>query len=589
MNIKTHIYWSLVAFIVLLFGSCTNEQAFEETDANVKHTIPLVVSAKIAGSSAAVTRADDSHFSRWPWEDYWSYYKFDIGDTMGFFSQHGNESVNEGQGALENVPLVYDVINGVGIFTSLDGTNISPSLLTGSTTYVYFPYDANVQSPGLELRRLDSDNVLKCVDCLTTDGLDLEGLEKDGMMYATFYHTFSELIIIRGEGFNNLKEGVDPSIKVVMKDSYTHLKITPTDDGTSWQCKITLENNPTNTKNKADDYRVWDTWVGENYGKTTEDPEGRPASYVILPTIGSGNERATVDYIELYDNNGVKQTVSALKLSNDKKKETDPDNFTKKLTPGWRYPFEISMQELVPTVNPFPIVPWEENKDITDKRTCGIHSPSEFDDWINTYNTYLAGNTTEEQIEKLLQYGNRVVEVDSDGKETFLYWHFYLMTDLDEWTETSGAACVIPELCDVLDGLSSTLSNSVFQNHTLKNLKTPLIGKLTGEYASVQNITFSKPEIHLPDRTSPVGVVVQTIENGGTVENCNVINGSIYAPSAAVGMVAGTVSGAGSKITGCNLSGMLIGRSSADNIAGENNGGTIENNNSASVVFNQQP
>ena len=596
MNIKRYIYSIAAVLAALSAGSCARE--YVPGESGDTHTVPLAVSAAIGGTTTAATRAAGAHFNKKPWEDRWSYYRFTEGDRMGFFSRYGDPETPNGKGPLTNIPMTYGSVEvgdkdgnkkSYGVFTSDEVANINPSLLSDNTTFAYFPYDENTSTEtGFELRRTDDTDtenpgVLKCVDFLLVEqGMDVGRLDSEGMLYAELYHGFSELIIMRGKGFDAPPKGFE-AINVVLKPQeglagYTHLKINPKVSGNSWSCEISLVYAPDKVTNSRDDsdYLRWEAWVGDNYAITDEDKEGRPASYVILPTLekGSIDKRVEVDYIELYDNEGIKQTVSALKLSNDAASDKDPARYTKRLTPGWRYPFEISMQELGPTVNPFPIVGWEENRDITDERKCGIYSQQEFSDWLEAYNAYLS-DKGETNFGKLLQYGDRVY--DNDNK--FLYWKFYLRTDLDECKADENGV-IIPELRDVLDGLSYTLSNSEFQNHSIKRLKNIFVGEMDGEYAAIQNITFSRPEINTPNNTAAVGVVVGTM-SGGTVKNCNVNSGNIIS-GGPVGMIAGTMSGG--SIEDCDSSGMLIGASTYNNIVGEHTGGTFKNNRT-NVVF----
>lgn len=573
MSMKTYISSFLAVLTALSFSSCSREQT--PGDPTFGSHVRLAVSAAIKGSAAAQSRAE-----RTDEQDQWSYVSFTPGDQTGFYSQHGDAEVDNGRGALTNIPMTYESYGyedgkgnqqHVGIFTS--DKMVSPSLMSGKTSYVYFPYDADAAdaAKGLELRRYDErDNIWKCVDFLTMDSVDADGLATDGMMYGEFYHFFSEIIIMRGPGFDAPPSEEMKKITVVMKQPYSHLVVRPSERASVWTCVPELVAHDDYTCEGNSDCKVWEAWHGGIYAETGSN-EGRDAWYVILPTVGEGNGRTTVDYIELYDNEGQLQRVSALRF----------DNGTKRLKSGWRYPLEISMQELVPTVNPFPIVPWEGDTDITDARDCGIYSHADFDNWCEAYAQYLADKTNREKIEPLYQYGNQEV----DDKNQFVCWHFYLRTDIDmnELKANTGES-VIPKLEDVFDGLSYTLNNSVFQNHTVRNLTKPFVGTLSGTHAAVQHLTLDSPDFHAPARTAAVGLLVGTV-GGGTVDQCNVINGNIIT-NGPVGMVAGTLTSG--TVKNCILSGQLFGTATAEKIVGTKTGGTLTDNNAASVIFNQQ-
>lgn len=614
----------MLSALMWLSASCVREEAAVRQEGAGK-TGRLTVVASINGTGRTATRAEllsevpeggtSKGVNR---DDLWSYWQFSTEDKdgdgkedqLGFFAQYGGEN----GGPVNNASMTYEDVESpagsgkrYGVFTS-DG-NVDLSKLADGGTYFYFPYDPHANTTGIELRRKDlranfSGDPLKCLDFLQMEAIDDSGMESDGVMGGELYHGFSELIIMRGEGFDNPKGG-DYTIKVYLKEPYSHLVIEPQQSGNAWTCVPKLIFSPgsvTNgtalNSNEGQDYHVWEAWKGYNYGITDMDAVGREAWYVILPTVGTGNSRTEVDYIELIDNDGVRQRVSSLRLSNDKNKASDPDNFTKKLTSGWRYPMEISMQELVPTVNPYPIVAWGEEQTITDERARGINDLNEYQQWLAAYNSYLKdgrkdegeseadGDQTMTHMQQLLKYGDRVVD---EVTHKVLYWHFYLRADLDL---SVNEGFEIDELQDVLDGRSDALNNSVFQNHKITGLQHPFIKTLTGPYAAVQNIDFSEPEINNPSETNPIGIVAQEIADGGLVDKCNVIKGTILT-GGPVGMVAGSIEGGTrdrkSRIANCNLSGFIFGTQSVDKIVGEKDNDAVEEgNNAASVIFNDK-
>ena len=305
--------------------------------------------------------------------------------------------------------------------------------------------------------------------------------------------------------------------------------------------------------------RRWDAWKGGNYGITTQNPVGTPAWYVIVPTLPG--KRSLVEYIELYDNEGNFLHVSSLRLSGGNTKYVDS---------SWRYPMEITMKELVPTVNPFPIIPWEKDVDLTDSRKRGINNEDEFVQWVLDYNAYQHAPTDQEKISALLKYGDTFTDNNGDSRT----WHFYLLSDLDlsdydialSKKEGEPKEVIIQELRDTLDGISTTLVNSRFINHTIKGLQKSFTNKLA-ENGVVQNIDFIEPEvINSESSTTPAGIIANSME-GAAVINCTIDNGTMLYPAGPAGMITGTMKDG--KIIGCTVSGFLKAGSTAPGTAAE--------------------
>lgn len=614
---------------VSLLGSCTREEPAAPDEGGKVGRLKLI--ASICGSATHLTRAKlldqvkaegAGAIKR---DDLWSYWQFSEedydgdgkADQLGLFAKSGAAA----GGVIENASMTYVEENSYGIFTS--DADVDLAKLSPQSSFFYFPYDPDANGSGIELRRKDPRaafrggpvDTLKCVDFLLTEGFDSSGLGEDGVIDGgEFYHGFSELIIMRGDGFDKPKGG-DYTIKVYLKNAYTHLVIRP-DATNGWSCVPKLVNDPAHAQNGAAanskgevDYRVWEAWHGHPYeidssdGSGTKQTKSVEAWYVLLPTVADNpatkaDERAEVDYIEIVDNEGTTQRVSSLKFT-DNPSGNNTNVYSKKLTPSWRYPFQISMQELEPTVTPFPITPWDDEVTITEERARGITDLNDYQNWVAAYNSFLQSNRNEEGTsgnpeggdqsvthrERLLRYGDRVV--DKQGR--LLYWHFYLRTDLKLSDDNSGF--LLPELQDVLDGKSDEMSGSVFKNHTVTGLGKPFITKLTGPHAVVENLTFQEPEINCLSQpgTESVGVVAQTLSDGASVRACTVLRGNILA-DAPVGMVAGTVEG-GCSITDCVLSGFLFGTATHNKIVGTVTGTEaprFEGNNANSVIFNDK-
>lgn len=486
-----------------------------------------------------------------PANDQWSNKSFSEDDVVGFFSSHGNSNVNDGEGALINVPLTYQ---GSDIFKNPE-VQLDPVDMNSGETFIYFPFDENIvyqadsDSPdmdaglGLRLDGGPSPEILKCLDFLTPMELNVNNYGATGTfaIYGKMHHSFSELIIMRGEGFDNPKEGQEDII-VALQNGYSHIRINLTES--PWNCSTQLVYNPDYDMTE-EECKLWQAWKGGNYGITITDPDGREAWYVVLPTIGNGNMRSTVDYIQLYDNDGFLQTVTSIPLAK------DGNTITKRLNEGVRYPIEITMKELVPNVNPYPVMPWNPDVDITDSRTRGINNLTEFSFWKQYYQGYLSNGI---YVDELMNYGD--VYKDSEGN--IVYWHFYILDDLDFSQYSDGTnGPIIPELRDIIDGVSTELDNHLFLNHSISQTSSPFVGNLNGQYAAVQNLDFINPYI-ISVSNQPVGAIANTA-NSSKISNCSVDMGTIYTQGP-VGMAVGDITGG--EVSGCNFTGFVAGSTS---------------------------
>lgn len=567
----------LLSSIVLFSTSCTSDDEWVMPERPLSS--PLVINAHIAGSAATRVVVNPKKKA-----DEWSYIDFTEDDVMGFFSSGGKFTEGTyGQAPFINQPLVYTGGVGGENFRDPDNTDFSPSHMNGNEIYMYFPYAPSItDANGFTLRTNkgtggETLDTLRCVDFLSTNHLDIlsEGVSSSAALYGEFYHTFAELIIMRGEGFDNppASLGTDRwKIRAVLNTPVTGIRTALAEDGESWKCTPELVWDSLNVERL--DASTWEAWHGGNYSKTQQDTIGQSAWYVIVPTLGckaaQGAQRdglrTVVQYIELYDNDGNLQRVSTLLLSNGNSKYVDG---------GWRYPMEISLKELVPTAYPCEIVPWVDEVDLTDERSRGINNAQEFERWVQAYNLYLR-EPTEEHSNALLQFGDLYIKSDETR-----YWHFYVLKDLDlsGFSDTP----IVPVLRDIFDGQSTIYANGGHGNNTISGLSTTLFGTIEGENAKVQNFNIKKPKVNYGDsNTDPVGILANTISEGGAVEHCNIQDGTLYSPNAAAGMIAGKVEQG--SVKNCTVSGFLVSSSTHDGVIGEKGSGYAEENNDASNV-----
>lgn len=574
-----HIYLYLLPLLMLLLsGACTSEHSLEPgSDGN-----ELVVNATITPRETLSTRADIQLNY-----DGWSYTHFNTGDKMGLYSEHGDYNEDKGNDSFINLPLTYE---GNNQFKNDDNIEFSPSRMTPETMFMYFPYSekmldnqgSSMDATGMELRKFN-EGFYKCTDVLDMMEISTESLA-GGAIIGKFRHAFAELIIMRGEGFNDPPAGKE-EIWVVMQNPYTHLKINYSLD--PWFCSPQLVNEtgykPENwPDSETFNAQRWQAWQGGNYTITEEDKIGVPAWYALIPCLGTNNTDFTVSYIELYDNEGNLQQVTSLSLAPN---PSDSKKFTKYVNESWRYPLLVEMKELVPTVNPYPIIPWEGDTDLTNERKRGISNAFDLQTWLNYYNAYLGNG----EYQNLMQYGDRVV--DTEGN--FLYWHFYLLDDIDLSemnNENTNTSVLIPELKDILDGVNmNEMSDNTRPNHSITGLDKTLIGKMSG-YGALQNINFESPDVRT-NSTDPVGILVNSIVgspgNYCVIDNCNINRGTLTS-NGPVGIIAGSIRN--TRITNCEVSGFILGTSTLESspylnmVANQEGGNTVENNVST-VIF----
>ncbi|MCH5219063.1 MAG: fimbrillin family protein [Muribaculaceae bacterium] len=586
MNINQSIKAVISSVIMLTAVSC-NEAWDNPSEDGVSY--PLVVYAEIVGQVKSESRANRTEIN-----DMWSITAFTENDKIGIFASAGNFA--DDNGPFNNYELTYLVSADGEMFKGEDGATFSPTAMNGNEAVIYYPYSKDVTNPGMWLRTTAEGETspLRCVDMLVSTELVIAG--ENSALYGKMGHLFAELIIMRGPGFDDPPQGLD-RITAVLSDPVTRVKIEMTTD--PWNCvpeMVYIENDGNMTK---DDARKWDAWKGGEFQPTEQD-EGKPAWYVIVPTVGSNEgitrpgNRSIVDYIELYDNQGHLQRVSGLQLSGHNSKYVDA---------GWRYPLEITMNELVPTVSVFPILPWGEDINLTDERKRGINNLAEFANWIHDYNLYVLTPENEEKVQALLKYGDKYQ--DPEGK---ISWHFYLLTDIDltnynplPYEDLNGSTItesefILPKLQDILDGKSTTLVNGKFLNHKIIGLNKTFVGEMTTNSSnqnngSIQNVDFVNPDVKKEETSdTPTGIIANSM-NGASVINCRILQGSLYNPGGPAGMITGTINDG--TIRDCSVSNFMVCKSTAtgdaSRIVGVNPTGecTFVNNN-VDVAMNNE-
>lgn len=567
---KIHIRNIVLGLGIACFAmsSCTNGEP--ENEFNSGKRLEVLVRIKPAEGAIAATRAVVQSE-----QDEWSYRSFSDGDVLGFYASA------TGGTSYVNAPMMFsEPVEGKDPtfkFLPFGDENFDPSKINGRSVFLYFPYSEDMPSPslpsgsGMPLRvksepysGMGDVDSWRCLDFLVSNTIDAGGIV-DGTVLCDLFHYFSELIIMRGDGFINPKAppGEDAEkIVVVLKNPYTHVKVNYT--LSPFATSISLVNDATYNPNEdgsSFNAKEWVAWKGGNYGITEKDEIGTPASYVILPTNGTNtvnaSQRTQVDYIQLYDDEGILQTVKDLHL----------DGNGNTLSSGWRYPMVIKMEELVPTVFPYTITQWG-NDTITNQRERGITQDT-FQSWLETYNAYItSGRNSDNNLEL---YGDKINPGTGNS-----YWHFYLLDNINMSVINLGNNnSVIPTMEDVIDGMSSPMRNPV----TISGLKVPFIGEMKGSNDSLLNMTFDHPDV------KGAGVIATTLRSG-VIDNCTVTQG-VVTSTGVVGMFCGAAEGG--YITNSNASGVISGSNSDQSssfLVGSSSGGFQATGNKSTVIFN---
>ena len=529
---RKYLYNFLPLFLAILASSCLNEEPSASRNSNGENSLLATIDNNfLKATRASIDPQDD-----------WSVVSFSNNDKIGLYAKTGNM---DGDGFI-NAPMMFSrSVSGTFQFDNPD-LNMDRSKFGAYTTMFYYPYSPDMEQEGMLLRS-QKNGVDRCIDVLMMGNLNPNDLSSKLQLSGNFHHLFSELIIVRGEGFENANK---KDITVVLNGGYTRLKFidNPATNGTEvrnmWKIpNLYFDENDGLTQEES---RRWMAWKGDDF-KPYEGVEPKEAYYVMLPNIyeyritGGQNtliSHPAVDYIEIYDNNDELQKISSFTLNGE----------TKQILNGKRYPLEIKMEGLVPTIYPYIISPWDDTQDKTDERTIGIRSESEFEDWMLNYNQYTSETNGNNYDDKLLLYGDKHVN-ETTGEVT---WYFYILNDLD-FSQYKNKNIRISKLTDVIDGMGNQISNI--------NLEDSFIGEISGN-GCLSNLSIRGLSVNNSTKTNSaqgIGAVTDILSENGSIINCSV--DATLKASCKVGLMAGEVTGG--DVDGCTFSGLLIGSGSS--------------------------
>lgn len=498
--------------------------------------------------------------------DGWSYLRFSTDrenpDRIGFYSLYGNRLAEDGNGSFINEPMLFKgySTDRMASFTS-DNMDCDLTSVVWNKTAAYFPYTENMEESGMELRKEVAAGSFRCEDLLFLSNISQGGSQTVAGMTGNFNHIFSEIVIYRGEGFQNPS---DDEITIVLDRGVSHARLVDNrypDDRqggqNSWKM-IELFYDESNSHGLSEtECQEWKAWKSPVAGDENEN-----IFYVIVPTMFA-DERTAVKYIKIYDDFGELHYLSQLPLARDNK-----------LVNGYKYNIEIKMEGLVATVNPFDITEWNEGEgdtDITERHAVGISNPADLNKWAENYNAFKAGGGGEDIEKTLSQFGDKII-----GNDNSIHWHFYITDDIVIQPEDAALYknLKIENFDDILDGQHNTISNLLIDG-------TGLFGTI-GSNGRIINLHFDALTVENLT-TGAAGGLAENI-SGGEISGCS-IDATVISNGPA-GILAGSLSSA--KVHGNSFTGLVIGKSTSESpkaLAGTISSSEISDNNLAGVLF----
>lgn len=475
---------------------------------------------------------------------------FSAGDRIGFYAY---ESSSSSTPFYENLEMEY-VGSQIGTDASGTPTNIyefepvdKSIVVDYSKTkccFAYCPYDPNmgdgtgdVDTFGIDVREEGSD---RAIDLLWDNRITYES----GSLSANFSHAFAMLMVYGGEGFSHLVDEGRESVSVITDDELIRA-IMYKSSSTGGYASIKFKpDNVVGVQHKTF------TGIKGEYA-------GRNAWCIIVPCSLRSGDEVGVETIVAVDDYGVRHNIGLAAVSAAVKEKL---SF---LQPGWRYPVELRLEELVPTIYTYGIEPWNRFK--VEVSGTGINTHQDCLTWVYNYNRYVQLGRPASMHTDLQPFG------DFDGER----WKFYLNTDIGF---SAGSVYTINRLEDELDGRSHSLVN-------FRMVGSPLVTTLA-EGGVLRNLDFNRLNVSSTQGSGPVGGIVASML-GGLVDNCSVHNLSMDCPGRQVGAVTGTMDWG--TISNCRVSGVMLGAvTSGNRLTGGVASGTLSGNDVSGLMFGEK-
>lgn len=487
--------------------------------------------------------------------------KFDEGESVGFFARMNNreEDIRNLQLTLKGKSFDSEVLADINAITQF---------------FAYYPYqNDNIYSEqGVSIYKDGKDG--EVIDFLTTDyagnGASLAG--------NNFFHTFAVVCIRCGDGFSHF----DGDIYVQLQKMVKAVRINwdnRTEGDAFGMVDLVYDNDATSKEQR----RFTTTQFTAADGKTSYWAAIIPCkpmhSYVPNEaTIGG----VTVESIVLSEG----ETETEIPVDNAQAfKATITENGnsqgeTTGLRGGSIYHLELRKVGFEASVFPCKVEKWSEGESIQQTLENGIDNKGKFRDFVTEYNRLFDPNTiyTPDQIARQLESSEDIKRFGSEVNGVFTV---FLKADIDfadtDFDKDGGVTPVINNLLIPIDGRGHTISNIRMSSGFCKSLRS-----------TIKSLTFNNIRVVQPDDGSDaVGMLADSMEDGGCIEDCHVINGWLEGNgNSKVGAAVGTMN-AGT-ITRSSFAGIMIGKTDTSpeskGLVGVHSGGTIGEDNTNDMV-----
>lgn len=450
-----------------LATSCSQDEGIETNDQSKKVEVIATIGEAI---QAKAVNGDKGGMS---------YNSFVTGDKIGFYAQGGLNATNQE-------------------LTSSNGNSFSnPELqwnnAAATNVFAYYPYSADADKIDIWRKKVESKPWKEGFeDLLATD---VTGSVNEGTAISLgFKHKFAMLAITRGNGFNDLKEGTEKTMKITLNKNVAKT------------AAITLNGNS---------YSITLTQNGDVVSPLETTTNGN-TEYIILPVGEIDDQAIDLASITLNNNAGREITID-YRIGKDKAG----------LVAGKIYNINVIMRDNQAVVDPAEIIQWDEEV-ISIPKPKGISIISDLTNWITAYN---GTNGKPDEI-TLANFGTR----DGEGKWTFLLLEDLNLTSSEESVKNIGG---ITNFTDTFDGQGHTITG-----FTIKEAGADAADEFPTGFVRTLGASGIIKQLKLKDvliyGKSNVGAFAGKAKEGATIENCQVLGNSIVYGTSYVGGIVGS-------------------------------------------------
>ena len=486
--------------------------------------------------------------------------RFVEGESVGFFARrnNGKEDIRNLQLTLKGKSFDSEELADINAITQF---------------FAYYPYQKNddiYSEQGVSIYENGKDG--KVIDFLTTDyagnGASLAG--------NNFFHTFAVVCIRCGDGFSRFNGNIYVQLQKMVKavrinwdkwtngDAFGMVDLVYDNDATSKE-----QRRFTTTRFTAADGKTY--WAAiipckpmHSYVPNEATIGGVTVESIVLSEEGTETE-IPVDNAQAF-----KATIT---------ENGNSQGETTGLRGGSIYHLELRKVGFEASVFPCRVEKWTEGESIRQTLENGIVYEADFRDFVTKYNALFEENETytEQEIARKLESSEEIKRFGSDVSGVFTV---FLKADIDfadtDFDKDGGVTPVINNLLIPIDGRGHTISNIRMSSGFCKSLRS-----------TIKSLTFNNIRVVHADGTDAVGMLADRMENGGSIEDCHVINGWLEGNgNSKVGAAVGTMN-AGT-ITRSSFAGIMIGETDTSpeskGLVGVHSGGTIGEDNTNDMV-----